>query len=100
LVVGKLNESLKNMLGMIGVSAPSGGKFTSHSSRIGAHTEQILLGFPMEVRLKRFGWRPRSQEMAALYFDRTIKTSTASFWFFGVAAPSVPPSVSIHATVE
>lgn len=43
----------------------------------------MLLGFPLEVRLSRFGWGPQSSEMASTYFDRTIVLSSASFWFFG-----------------
>lgn len=96
---GKLNLATKTCLTAIGMSAPTGGKYTSHSCRIGSHTEQILLGFPLEVRLERFGWGPRSQEMAALYFDRTIKTTAASFWFFGVATPPAPHTVAIPVTL-
>lgn len=55
---------------------------SSHSLRIGAHTEQVLLGVPLEVRKSRFGWAPNSP-MEAVYFDRSIRLSTASGWFFG-----------------
>lgn len=90
-----LTRAVKVVLQEVGVDPPAGGKFTSHSLRIGAHTEQLLIGLPLEVRLARFGWGPNSQEMAALYFDRTIQVTAASFWFFGsqdyVAPVSIPP---------
>ena len=39
------------------ITVPSAqGKFTSHSLRIGSHTEQMLIVVPLEVRLARFGW--------------------------------------------
>lgn len=52
---GKLTAMTKSCLSALVVTAPTRGKFTSHSCRIGSHTEQILLGFPLEVRLERFG---------------------------------------------
>lgn len=55
---------------------------SSHSLRIGAHTEQVLLGVPLEVRKARFGWAPKSP-MEAVYFDRSIPMSPDSAWFFG-----------------
>lgn len=33
---------------------------SSHSLRIGAHTEQVMLGIPLEIRKARFGWAPNS----------------------------------------
>lgn len=85
---GTLSSSLRHCLDLLGITDPPHGKFSSHSLRIGSHTEQVLLGFPLEVRLARFGWGPRSQDMATLYFDRTIRTSPASFWIFGPAVPT------------
>lgn len=82
---GGLTRALVSCLSKLQQRAPHGGKYTSHSLRIGAHTEQVLLGIPLEVRLSRFGWGPRSEEMAALYFDRTIRVTAASFWLFGPA---------------
>jgi hypothetical protein len=80
------------MLRFIQADVPSHGKYTSHSLRIGAHTEQVLLGIPLPVRLARFGWAAGSDEMASLYFDRTLKTSAASHWYFGAAAGLSPAS--------
>lgn len=92
-----LTRSLERCLARLHVAAPAGSKYTSHSLRIGAHTEQVLLGFPLEVRLARFGWGPRSSEMASTYFDRTIRLSAASFWVFGLpfhgAGPVSPATV-------
>jgi hypothetical protein len=85
---GKLTAALYRSLQVIHAPTPRHGKFTSHSLRIGAHTEQVLLGYPLAVRLARFGWAPGSEEMASLYFDRTLKTSSASHWFFGLSQGS------------
>ena len=94
-----MSRCLQNCLSEIGVTAPAGGKYTSHSLRIGSHTEQVLMGFPLEARLARFGWGPSSAEMANLYFDRTLQVSAASFWLFGPpplryssASPFPPPT--------
>jgi len=89
---GSLTRALGNCLHQLGVTPPAEGKYTSHSLRIGAHTEQVLLGISLEVRLARFGWGPRSQDMAALYFDRTIRLSPASFWLFGRPPAAVLPA--------
>lgn len=62
--------------------------------RIGAHTEQVLLGILLETLLARFARGPNSSGMAALYFDRTIRVSAASYCFFGAFA-SVTGTVSI-----
>lgn len=95
---GGMTRSLLNCLTALDATPPPGGKYTSHSLRIGAHTEQVLLGIPLEVRLSRFGWGPRSEDMAALYFDRTIRVTAASFWIFGpaqsVASSTWPASSS------
>lgn len=79
---GCLDASLQRVLRKLDIRAPLHYKFTSHSLRIGSHTEQVLLGIPLEVRLARFGWSSTSQEMASLYFDRTLRTTAASYWFF------------------
>lgn len=74
---GVLTQAMARCLSRLGVVAPSGGKHTSHSCRIWSHTEQVLLGIPLEVRLSRYGWGAGSHEMATLCFDRTITTSPA-----------------------
>lgn len=47
-----LTLALAQFLKRIGVAAPVGGNYTSHSLRIGTHTEQVLLGTPLEVSLE------------------------------------------------
>ena len=74
-----MSSCLQNCLSEIGVTAPAGGKYTSHALRIGSHTEQVLMGFPLEARLVRFGWGPSSVEISNLYFHRTLQVSAASF---------------------
>ena len=80
---GRLTQAMTRCLARVGVITPAERTFTSHSCPIGSRTEQVLLGIPPEVRLSRYGWGFRSQEMDALYFNRTSTTSPASFWGFG-----------------
>lgn len=80
---GMFTNTLDRVFLSLSISAPWRRKYTSHSLLIGAHTEHLLFGIPLEVRLSRFGWGPRSHKMASLYFDRTITIIPASFWFFG-----------------
>lgn len=53
---GELSGALQRALGLCRLCTPTGGRYSSHSIRIGAHTGQVLLGIPLEVRLSRFGW--------------------------------------------
>ena len=88
-----MTDACKRVLEALGLCPPAGGKYTSNSLRIGSHTEQVLLGVPLEVRLARFGWGKDSDDMAAMYFDRTLRTTAASFWFFGPTAGARPASI-------
>ena len=92
-----LTGAVKGVLQDLDIEPPPRGKFTSHSLRIGAHTEQLLVGLPLEVRLARFGWGPNNQEMAALYFDRTIQVTASSYWFFGLQDYVAPVSIPTQA---
>ena len=92
---GSLKRAVQKRLEDLAVVPPPHGKYTSHSMRIGAQTEQILVGVPLEVRIARFGWGPNNQEMAALYFDRSIQVSAASYWLFG---PGISSSISVPTT--
>ena len=51
-----LNDALKRCLRLLSLLPPAQRKFTSHSMRIGSHTEHVLLGITLPVRLARFGW--------------------------------------------
>jgi hypothetical protein len=88
---GSLSNALQRSLHAVARCPPPGTTWTSHSLRIGAHTEQTLLGLPVEVRKARFGWGPDSDDMTSLYFDRQIILSPASCWIFG-------PAMSGHTT--
>lgn len=70
------------MLDILELETPPRGKYISHALRIGTHADQLWVGLPLEVDLARFGWGPNGQEMAALYFDRTIKTTAMSYCLF------------------
>lgn len=52
---GGLSRSMSRCLAELQVVAPHGAKYTSHSIRIGSHTEQMLWGIQMKVSLKRLG---------------------------------------------
>jgi hypothetical protein len=75
---GSFSNALQRSLHAVARFPPPGTTWTSHSLRIGAHTEQTLLGLPVEVRKARFGWGPDSDDMTSLYFDRQIVLSPAS----------------------
>lgn len=77
-----VTQLLKHATLMVGHD-PAG--LSSHSLRIGSHTEQVLLGIPLEVRKARFGWAVRSP-MGAVYFNRDMAPSTASSWLFGFSS--------------
>jgi hypothetical protein len=80
---GSLTSALRRSCARLPPGLPeSNTHYSSHSLRIGAHTEQVLLGVPVEVRKARFGWAPASP-MEAVYFDRSMCLSSASSWFFG-----------------
>lgn len=49
-----LTRAMTGVLQDMDIEPTPGGKFTSHSLRIGAHTEKLLVGLPLEVRLARF----------------------------------------------
>lgn len=80
-----LNMVLHQALERLPINVPTGAKYSSHSMQIGSHTEQVMLGIPLEVCLSRFGWGPSSGRMAQVYFDRTILSSDASVGIFGAA---------------
>lgn len=97
-VPGTLTKAIQNCLTVLNIQSPTHGKYTSHSLLIGSHTEQILVGLTLEFRMARLGWGPRSQEMASLYFDRSLTSSAASYRLFGRSGcnpeltASTPPS--------
>ena len=97
LSVGAMTRYLHQCLSLAAAEPLPSDKFNSHSLRIGSHTEQVVLGIPMEVRLSRFDWGPRSDEMASLYFDRTVRVSSASFWVSCPGFPRAPQNQAITA---
>jgi hypothetical protein len=88
---GSLSSALQLSMHAVARCPPPGTIWTSHSLQIEAHTEQTLLGLPVEVRKARFGWGPDSDDMTSLYFDRQLILSPASCWIFGRA-------MSVHTT--
>lgn len=61
-----LTNCLTRIIDRIGLCAPLKGNYTSYSLGIGDHTEQVLLGVPMEAPMAKFGWASRSDEKARL----------------------------------
>lgn len=72
-VNSSLDQALKRSLRILKVSPPDQGSFSYHAMRIGTDNDAILLGIQVIVRLARFGWGAGSKDMAALYFDRSIR---------------------------
>lgn len=72
---GSCTASMERFFATLDTATPPGGKFMSHSLLIGAHTEQVLVGIPLEARMSRFGWKHSSANMPSLYFNRTIYVS-------------------------
>jgi hypothetical protein len=87
---GRVRKILRRILAAVRADGPFQGKHRAHPLRIGAHTEQILLQIP--VRLAHFGWATRSDDMAPIYFDRTLKKSPSSHWLFGAVSSLAAPS--------
>ena len=63
---GPLYDALLRVLHRVIHTAPARYHYGAHSLRISAHTVQVLLGIPLEVRMARFGWGPHSEPMAKL----------------------------------
>lgn len=95
-----MTRALQRCLEQLSIQPPPGGKFTSHSLRIGAHTEQVLLSITLPVRMALFGWGKSSDDMANLFFDRTIRTTGASVWFFGAQYLRTSRFTSLPSTVS
>jgi hypothetical protein len=88
---GSLSAALARALEAVSRGPPPGTSWTSHNLRIGSHTEQTLIGIPIEIREARFGWEPDSDDMTLLYFDRQISLSPASRWVFGPSLADSSP---------
>ena len=63
-----LNAALQRCLAACDIEAPVGGKYSVHSLRIGSHTEQVLLGIPLEVRMAHFGWYSKASAINSLVY--------------------------------
>lgn len=53
---GSPDRALQRCLQAIQHSAAPGCRYDAHSLHIGAHTTQVLMGMPLEVRMVHFGW--------------------------------------------
>lgn len=79
---GEINAAIQRVLSVLSITPPQDRKCSSHSLRIGANTDQVLLGITLEARKAQFGWGADYHVIAAFYFDRTIRKTAASYWFF------------------
>lgn len=70
---------LQKCLSEIEFTAPAGGKYTSHSLMIGAHTEQVLTGLPLEARLARFSWVLQARRRPISIFIAQYKCPLQTF---------------------
>lgn len=90
---------MQRVLNILRINTPPHGKFKSHSLRIGAHIEQVILGLPLEARMSRFGWGHASNSMVSIYLDRTILFINSRYLLFGAPIPTSGTS-SVNASRE
>lgn len=84
-----VTRALAHVLGLLGISAPSGCYYASHSLRSGSVTMMMLLGIPMPVILQRGRWT--SERMVNnVYFDARLVSSDHGWFYFSILVPSVP----------
>ncbi|KAI0563121.1 Integrase/recombinase [Gracilaria domingensis] len=82
---GGLESALHTMLQNLDVVAPQGFSYSSHSLRIGAMNELLLLGCSKEIIMHRFDWT--SARMIQTYIDSSVTLSSSSEWFFEELLP-------------
>lgn len=75
-----LGAALERALFAIGVQAPDGYYYGSHSPRIGGLNELVNLQFSKEYIMRRLDWS--SDGMFGVYFDTRISFTEASKFFF------------------
>lgn len=84
---GWLTKALRGLLDCCGIRPPINGTYSSHSLRIGSLTERILLGESTTELLASYDWAHTSDGMLSVYFDRRIRLSPSSRWFFKCRDP-------------
>lgn len=93
-----LTTVLSKCLEALEIFPPLGGKYAFHYCLIGSHTENILLGIPVEMWLERYSWWPRIHDIAAIYFNHTMKVSAAFILVF-LRSSDKGSYISIHWTL-
>lgn len=83
-----VTRALDHLLGLLGIAAPDGCYYASHSLRSGSVTTLVLLGVPMPVIIQRGRWT--SERMVTnVYFDARLVSSEHSWFYFSILVPSV-----------
>lgn len=80
-----LRRAVSGAVASVGVKAPPGYYFASHSPRIGGLNELVNLHFPKPWIMHRLDWE--SEAMFQVYYDGQIRLTAASSWFFAHLRP-------------
>lgn len=89
LLRARLDPALRRLARAIGFTPPPGCAVSSHSARITAFSQMVLMRWS-DVRLRfRFDWK-NVQDMAVVYLDHRVRVVTASRVFF---SPDLPEPV-------
>lgn len=84
-----VTRALDHVLGLLGIAAPVGCYYASHSLRSGSVTMLVLLGVPMPVIIQRGRWT--SERMVTnVYFDARLVSSEHGWFYFSILVPKVP----------
>lgn len=82
---GSVSAALTHVLHAVGVAAPPGGAFSSHSMRSGAASAATAIGVPLPTLMAWGGWRSLSSVQR--YLDPTVVRSDAAAAFFAFLRP-------------
>jgi hypothetical protein len=76
------SRSMRLILDQLGIQAPDGCAYSSHSARIGSLSEHLLVATNMASIFQWFDWRMGSSDMILTYADRRVQRSEASEVYF------------------
>ena len=74
---------LQNSMKFVGITAPQGCKYTSHSLRKGAATAAYVIQVPLEIICFFGHWAVASKTVKEKYIDPSSRPSAAATFFFG-----------------
>ena len=90
---GVLNEFLVTVLGVLGVSAPPGFKYTYHSLRKMAASSMAAIGVHESKMISLQGWKTRRVALTT-YIDPKVQPTRGCYFLFGHLLPPSGAEVS------